>query len=154
MYSKQFVYVSTWVWYQPLTGALKRKTACNEVMLIPRPPVAWLPHSTPISVKLQSATTQTQTHRSELPHLNIYHNYELKVLHNTGQQQDTPEESQWGSSVDGIAEARGLEPDQWPVAGFPLSNCIRAVGACDWTKKREPELRVKDRGPIAVNTCK
>jgi hypothetical protein len=36
--------------------------------------------------------------------------------HDTGQQEDIQEESQWASSLDRVAEARGLEPDQWVVA--------------------------------------
>jgi hypothetical protein len=34
----------------------------------------------------------------------------LQDLHDTGQQQDVWEESQWGPSIDSVAEARGLEP--------------------------------------------
>ena len=36
----------------------------------------------------------------------------LQDLHDTGQQQDNWEESQWGSNIDGVTEARDLEPDQ------------------------------------------
>jgi hypothetical protein len=43
---------------------------------------------------------------------------EPKLLHDTGQQQDIREESQWGSGIDSIAEARGLEPGQWQVKLF------------------------------------
>ena len=37
-------------------------------------------------------------------------------LHDTGQQQDILEESQWGHSIDSVAEARDLKPDQWFTA--------------------------------------
>jgi hypothetical protein len=40
----------------------------------------------------------------------------LRDLHDTEQQQDTWEESQWGSCTDSIAEARGFEPAQWLIA--------------------------------------
>jgi hypothetical protein len=33
-------------------------------------------------------------------------------LHDTEQNQDIQEESQWGSSLDWVAEAKGLGPDQ------------------------------------------
>ena len=33
-------------------------------------------------------------------------------LHDTEQQQDIQEEPQWGSSIDSVAESRGLRPDQ------------------------------------------
>lgn len=36
----------------------------------------------------------------------------LQDLHETGQRQDVLEESQRGSSIDSVAEARGLKPDQ------------------------------------------
>jgi hypothetical protein len=39
----------------------------------------------------------------------------LQDLYDTGQQQDIWEESQWGVSTDGVAEARDLEPDQWLI---------------------------------------
>jgi hypothetical protein len=39
----------------------------------------------------------------------------LQDLHDTGQQQNILEESQWGSSIDSVAETRGLELDQWPL---------------------------------------
>jgi hypothetical protein len=40
----------------------------------------------------------------------------LWALHNTGQWKNIWEESQWGPNIDNIAEARGLEPDQWLIA--------------------------------------
>jgi hypothetical protein len=33
-----------------------------------------------------------------------------------------------------------------PVAGFSLSNYISAKEICDWTGKREAELRIAERG--------
>lgn len=77
-----------------------------------------------------SATTQAQIQDSELSHPNIYLHLwtaracegfgtadpKLQDLHDTGQQQEIWEESQWRARIDGIAEARGLEPYQWPIA--------------------------------------
>lgn len=37
---------------------------------------------------------------------------ELQDLHDLGQQQDLQEKIRWGSSIDDVLEARGLEPDQ------------------------------------------
>ena len=37
---------------------------------------------------------------------------ELQDLHDTGQQQDNWKDSQLGSNIDGVTEARDLEPDQ------------------------------------------
>jgi hypothetical protein len=39
-------------------------------------------------------------------------NPKLQNLHDTGQQQDIWEESQWGYSIDRVVEARGLVPDR------------------------------------------
>jgi hypothetical protein len=35
------------------------------------------------------------------------------------------------------------------VAGFSLSNYISVAEACDWTEKREVELRVAETGSIS-----
>lgn len=40
----------------------------------------------------------------------------LQDLHDTEQQQDNQEESQWGSDIDDVTEARDLEPNQWLIA--------------------------------------
>jgi hypothetical protein len=39
----------------------------------------------------------------------------LQDFHETGLQ-DIRGESLWGSSIDNVTEARGLEPDQWLIA--------------------------------------
>jgi hypothetical protein len=40
----------------------------------------------------------------------------LQELHDIGQQKDKEKESQWGSSIDRVAEVRGLVPDQGVTA--------------------------------------
>jgi hypothetical protein len=77
-----------------------------------------------VSGLTSSATAQAQTQGFELAHPNIYPINELmecmkeptdpklQALHDTGQQQDLQEESQRDSSIDRVAEARGLVPDQ------------------------------------------
>jgi hypothetical protein len=40
----------------------------------------------------------------------------LQDLHDTGQQQDIWDVFWWGSGIASVAEARGLEPDQWLIA--------------------------------------
>ena len=39
-----------------------------------------------------------------------------------------------------------IQPINTSVAGFSLSNYISAEEACDWTGKREAELRVAEKG--------
>lgn len=41
---------------------------------------------------------------------------QVLLLHGSGQWQDIWEEFQWGFSIDGVAKARGLEPEQWLIA--------------------------------------
>lgn len=40
----------------------------------------------------------------------------LQVVHDSGKEQAVREESQWWSSIDGVAEIKGLKPDQWFIA--------------------------------------
>jgi hypothetical protein len=78
----------------------------------------------------KSATTYAQIQGFELAHPNIYsicgliehkkepvlQNQKLQSFHNTGQQQNDLDESWWGSSIDNVTEARGLEKEKWLLA--------------------------------------
>jgi hypothetical protein len=77
----------------------------------------------------KSATTFAQIQGFELTHPNVYsiceliepvkepvlQNQKLQSFHDTGQQQYVWEESWWGSSIDNITEARGLEKEKWLI---------------------------------------
>lgn len=51
----------------------------------------------------------------------------IKDLHDTGQNQDIQEESQWGLSIDRVAEVRGLEKNQRSIA--------KNTSKGEWTKE-------------------
>lgn len=51
----------------------------------------------------------------------------MQDLHDTGQHQDIQEESQWGLSIDRVAEVRGLEKNQQSIA--------KNTSKGEWTKE-------------------
>lgn len=89
---------------------------------------------------MDAVTTETQNLGYVLIHNNIHPIYdllmhsgggggwgdapadpELQNLNNIRPQKDVQKESQWGPSIDDVAETKGLEPDQW---FFAMSTCM------------------------------